>query len=267
MENQGNLSRSQRRKQRKGQPRRRNANKQNPGKKAAAVPTVDHLNRTRCIYCCKDFTTAVAKKNKKFLDAKPTYSWHHVVISCTKCNSRFCKVCIRKLYGYASREGKQDPLLSQLKTICDNGPYDYVPEVIGFCCLIRTKKREYMAAQTPPEQGVHSRLRALVSSGVSLICGFLFLPALRVFLNSPNETIDIHGFGLMKDVADGLAHCCPSEATVVEMGEAGIFPRSFEEHPAWASKRRLVIPDFNYLGKQSNKRKVSNHSILPPHTY
>ena len=137
------------------------------------MPTVEYLNRTRCLYCCKDFTTAVAKKNKKFLDAKPTLSWHHFVMRCSQCNSRFCKNCIRKLYGYASREAKQDPLLSQLKTICDNGPYDYVPEVLRFCCLICTKQREYRLAQTPPEQGVHSRLRALVSSGVSLICGFL----------------------------------------------------------------------------------------------
>ena len=207
------------------------------------------------------------KKNKKFLDAKPNFSWHHVVIRCRECNSRFCEVCIRKLYGSASREAKQDPLLSQLKTICDNGPYDYVPEVLGFCCLIRTKLRECKASQMPPEQGLHSRLRALVSSGVRLICGFLFLPALRVFLSSPNESIDIHGFGSMKDVADGLAHCCPSEATVVEMGEAGIFPRSFTEHPAWANKRRLVIPDFNYLGKKSNKRKVSNRLLCSRHTY
>ena len=195
----------------------------------------------------------MAKKNKKFLDAKPTYSWHHVVIRCTQCNLRFCKVCIQKLYGYASREGKQDPLLLQLKTIWDNGLYDHVPKVLGFCCLIRTTLRECKAIQMPPELGLHSRLRDLVSSGVRLICGFLFLPTLCVFLSSPNETIDIHGFGSMKDVADGLAHCCPSKATVVEMCEASIFPRSFTEHPAWANKRRMVIPDFNYLGKKSNK--------------
>lgn len=253
---QASSSRSRNRDQRRSHPRRRNRNKPKQSGKAPAAPTVAHLNNTRCIYCCKDFTTKAAKKNKKFIDSSPSYQWHHVVMRCHECKSRFCGVCISKLYGHASEEAKQDPLLSELKTICDNGPYDYVPEVLGFCCRVRTKNQECRWSNPSPEESLHNRLKALVSSGVRVICGFLFIPALRMFLNSPNDTIDIHGFGSMADVADGLAHCCPSEATVVAMGEAGIFPRSFREHPAWASCSRMVIPDFNYLGNKTNRRKV-----------
>ena len=53
----------------------------------------------------------------------------------------------------------------------------------------------------------------------------------------------------MKDITDGLAHCCPSKTTVVEMGEAGIFPCSFTEHPAWANKRCLVNASTAYSPK------------------
>ena len=154
-----------------------------------------------------------------------------VVIRCSHCNSRFCSQSILKLYGHASKEAWSDPLLTKLKDICNNGPYDHVLEVIGFCCHIKKLKHEQQ--WSPPEESMHSQLKRLVMSGAWVISGFLFLPALQLFLSSPNDIINIHGLGSMSDIADSLAHCCPSE------GEAGIFPHSFKEHPAWASCNRI----------------------------
>lgn len=83
-----------------------------------------------------------------------------------------------------------------------------------------------------------------------VISGLLFLPVIRFFLDSLNSTIKVHGFGSVRDVVDGLALCCASEATVVAMGEAGIYLMPFSEHPAFLNKQRIKMADFNYLGKK-----------------
>ena len=154
------------------------------------------------------------------------------------------------------QERKRDPLLVEMKEICDNSPYIHVPKVLGFCYCIHRQVQETRLSMPPHEESVHSRLKSLVLLGVSLIVGMLFLPVIWLFLDLPNDTVDIHGFGSMSEVADGLAHCSSSEATVVEMGEAGIMPQLFMEHLAWLNKQHVEIPDFNYLGKKL-KRKVS----------
>ena len=161
------------------------------------------------------------------------------------------------MHAFASPEARRDPLLQELNTICCNGQYAHVPEVLGFCCRLRHQRQEAKWSGPPPEQSLHNRLKNLVAAGIQVICGMLFLPTLRMFLDSPNDTIDIHGFGSMRGVADGLPHCCPSLATVVNMGEAGVFPADFTNHPAWSSQRRVRIPDFNYLGQKMRRKMVS----------
>ena len=94
----------------------------------------------------------------------------------------------------------------------------------------------------------------------------LWLPllymALRLFLTSPNGTINIHGFGSIAYIANGLAHCCTSKATVVEIGEAGVFLRLFQDHASWSSQKHIFIPNFNYLGTKSSRRKVSFNRLF-----
>ena len=104
-----------------------------------------------------------------------------------------------------------------------------------------------------PEQSLYSQLKDLMAAGVQVICGLLFLPTIKLFLDLPNDSIDIHGFGSMGNIADGLPHYCPSLYTVMEMGEKGVFPRPLAHHSAWLSKQRIVIPDFIYLSIKLKK--------------
>ena len=157
---------------------------------------------------------------------------HLFILQCNSCKSQFCSICIQKLHAYATPEARNDPLLQEIKEICDNGPYPYVPTVNGFCCRLRQQRQSIKWSGPPPEQSLHRRLKDLVAAGVQVICGLLFLPTIKLFLDSPNDSIDMHGFGAMRDIADGLPHCCPSLDTVIEMGEKGIFPQSFDHHSA-----------------------------------
>ena len=133
----------------------------------------------------------------------PIYPTHCFFIRCNSCNSWFYSICIQQIYAYASAEGKRDPLLVELKNICDNGPHTHVPEVLGFCCRIRKEVQETRWSMPPHKESLHTRLKQLVSLGITVITGLLFLPTIRLFLDLPNNTVDIHGFGFMSDVANG----------------------------------------------------------------
>ena len=49
---------------------------------------------------------------------------------------------------------------------------------------------------------MYSQLKALVLSGVRVISGLLFLPAICLILDSPNSTIEVHDFGSIEHIAD-----------------------------------------------------------------
>ena len=96
---------------------------------------------------------------------------------------------------------------------------------------------------------------------ICLLDGHLFLPHYKIFLDSPNNCIDIHGLGGMNEndgkscnvVYDPTPHCVASQKTVLQCVTAMVYPQKLFHHPALVHQHCLRLLDVNCFGKQEKR--------------
>ena len=211
-----------------------------------------------CNYChCSKVHDKVKSRSGYISTTAPPSEKDDMVFyaKCEICGSYICSRCMHKMWLRASKKAKEnDPWLQQIRRVYTTGPHLEVPMIMGACC--EHKQELSLARAADDTMTLYHRLWELSSSDVSLIDGMLFLPQLALFIDSPNDCTDIHGFGKMAGVYEGLAHLVPDLETVVRAGNKGIYPRPFSSHPAYKDRVTVFIPDYDWTGNFDTTGKM-----------
>ena len=128
---------------------------------------------------------------------------------CSNCDAKICSNCMVKFCLRATPDARNHPWSQELHDICTSGPQRPMAAHLGNCCKI---KEPHNAAKCEKDNGAtaHNAVCRLSKKGQRNIGGFLHFPQPRIVLDSPNDSIDIHGL-------DCLGHCVPSEECVANM--------------------------------------------------
>jgi len=189
-----------------------------------------------------------------FIDTKPAGSF----LRCVKCRDAACHVCLLKMLCMCSaKTQKVDRWCLEVKQFLRGQP---VSNFVGNCCEHREQIKNVRALAKQDEK-LLEQLRSLEKEGKKLMDGMLYLPEIRLFLDTPFDCVDIHGFGLLDENSQyhgkkyqGLFHCVCSLSTTVECGQAGAYPKAIDEHPGLKSLCCYDMEDVDYDGsKRDNK--------------
>ena len=78
------------------------------------------------------------------------------------------------------------------------------------------------------------------------IDGYMYLPELSLFIDNPQDVVDVHAFAGMNNAYKALWHCVPSESTVLQAKMMNLHPqRLFDtKHYYKLEKLMVSIPDM-----------------------
>ena len=164
---------------------------------------------------------------------------------CKSCRANFCSLCLRKLYwGATAKARANDAWLEEVSQIIKGGPQEHIIYFpVGPCCEVKKQHRKvYKEGGLLKQQREYlAKIRQLTRNGAKMVDGCCFLQQYNLFLNSPNDCVDIHYFAK-------VAHCVPNERTVAIAGMANAYPTNvFLCKDAVVS--RISMPRFDYLGR------------------
>ena len=81
-----------------------------------------------------------------------------------------------------------------------------------------------------------------------MIDGMCSVAPVGLFIPNDGSVIDIHGFGGMKEKYEPMAHCVPGADCVADMGEKGIYPKSFHETNTYQKRLHVEMDNIQYNG-------------------
>ena len=174
---------------------------------------------------------------------------------CGKCRANFCSLCLRKLYwGATAKARANNTWLEEVSGIIERGPQDKIIYfTVGPCCKVKKQHRKvYKEGGLHKQQLEHlAKIRELANSRTKLVNDCCFLQQFNLFLNSPNDCVNIHYFAK-------VAHCVPNERSVAIARLANAYPTNvFQCKDAVVT--RISIHWFDYLGR------VTDGNVSTPH--
>ena len=213
-------------------------------------------DQTRCHYCAIHSSKEHTREKKGFIDYNGSIDNAVFFAKCQTCGKNTCNRCMMKLYCRASKEARKDPWMQKIYDIHSKGPQLEIPQIPGACCEVYG---ESLNVRFGNDDGPspYEVIKEQVALGKATIDGMLYLPESNLFIDSPNNSIDIHAFGKSKGKYAGAPHCCPSEECVADMVTNDVYPKNFKSHPAHHHRRRFTIPDFDYCGDHIPNEYVS----------
>jgi hypothetical protein len=176
-----------------------------------------------CHYCSPLKVFRRTTENKKYISQLPLRE-DDFYAQCNTCGAYMCSRCMLKFYHCASPAAQATEWFQNLSLIYQRGTsctFD------GACCEIKQLRNEARWM----EEMDRATFKDIMKNPSPCLDGMLYLPELALFLDSPNDCVDIHGFGGMCDQYGGLAHCVPSQSCVAKM--MGVPTRPFSKSPAY----------------------------------
>ena len=175
-----------------------------------------------CMYCWPSSATDNDKKRAPFMGPNCFDLPKEIFFArCCTCGSLICSKCINKAYYWASTKAKQQPIMQRLCEIYSQGMMYPIPLYDGGCCMLKEKRNETMYCNGDLVSA-QKRIKDATIAGNRNIGGFLHIPQYNVFVDSPNDSIDMHGFG--GEDFDPVLHCVPNENCVAGLAEKDVYP-------------------------------------------
>lgn len=144
--------------------------------------------------CCLRHVSSVERNTVRKLGIRniPRYECHPAGIDCTRCGMSACIECLTELVDQLPPSHAADKWCKDINEYWESGTYP--KEFVGHCCELSDERQKVL--QEPPPQRTRYD-------------GHLYLPEFSLFIDSPFDCVDVHGFGGSKKVKPAW-HCVVS---------------------------------------------------------